>query len=376
MGVHTEDGLEGDTFTGRIVEPHLAVVLVGAAVGGPREAGHEEGTAVGPPLTLEFAGAGDLVVAELPANGRGGGISVGDIPPPNRVTRAGLCGLGQIRNVRAAPVATHGLQSARDVAALGLGQSTKRTLARCEAGRRSPAQVQAVGIAGIFGQVDGAGGRIDGDRLVGVATHELQRYEALSHVRFAAGRVDFKHVAVILRVAGATDATFGFLAAQPRPPRGDPAGTVIVGSGQARVLADAIAILIDGDRRGAANGTDVVGEAIRDGNGVCFPAAVLVVRDDDRATGQSGEDPHAVGVARMGAAVIGRRHPRLRNHCVREALWQRQYAFRVRQQRAIPGGGTGSGSGAGERIQAAGTGEDEAEARCGSATEEAPAGHG
>ena len=278
--------------------------------------------------------------------------------------------------MRAAPVTAHGLQGASIVAALGLGEFTKRILARCEAGRGSPAQVQPIGIAGIFGQVDGAGGRIDGDCLVGVATHELQRYEALAHVRFAAGRVHFKPVAVILGVAGAAGATFGFLAAQPGPPWGDPPGTVIVGSGQARVLADPIAIPIDGDRRGAANGADVVGEAVRDGNGVCFPAAVLMVRDDDRATGQSGEDAHAVGVARMGAAVVGRRHPRLRNHRVREALWQRQYAPGVRQQRAIPGCGTGSGSGTGERIQAAGTGEDEAEARCGSATEEAPAGHG
>ena len=248
VGVHTEDGLQGDAFTGRIVEPHLAVVLVGAAVGGPREAGNEEGAAVGPPLALEFAGAGDLLVAELPANGSGGGISVEDVLPPNRVTRAGPRGLGQIRDVRAAPVATHGLKGARDVAALGLRELTKSILARHEAAWRSPAQIQAIGIAGIFGQVDGAGGRIDGDCLVGVATHELQRYEAFAHVRFAAGRVDFKHVAVIFGVTRATDATFGFLTAQPGPPRGDPAGTVIVGAGQARVLADAIAICVDGNR--------------------------------------------------------------------------------------------------------------------------------
>src|SRR6266508_4394076 len=249
--VDLEDRGERDGLVLRVVEPYLAVVLVDAAVGGTREAGDEVRAAVAPVRALQLPAAGHLVVRELLAHRGGGGVPVRYVDPAHLVPGARGGRLGQVGDVLAAVRAAHRLQLARGVAAGAQGECPQRALAALEARRRDPPEVEAVRVVRVLGEVDPGVARLHRDRFVGVPAEELQGYGV--GVGGAVERVHLEGVPVVL-LECAAGPLLGLFAGQPGVPGGTAAGAVVVGAGDADVLGDPLAGLVDLDRRGAAPG--------------------------------------------------------------------------------------------------------------------------
>lgn len=346
-------------------------MLVDAAVAGPREAGDEVGAAVGPVRTLELAAPGDLTGRELLADRGGRGEPVRDRDPGDVVRRPDLRGGGQVGDLASALGAQHGLERARGATAVGERQGAEGALARLEAGRRGPAVVEAVRSVGVLGEVDGAG-RVDGYRLVRVAAQELQRDRV--DVGVPVERVDLEHPAVVL-LEHAALALLGLLAGQPRVPRGAAAGAVVVGAGEADVLADPVALLVDDDVRRPAPCAGVEGQAVERRHAVRLVAADLVVVDQNHA-GAVLEHGRAVGVARRRLAALEQRLTGVGDDLVREAGGQREQAGGVGDERAVPGRTSGERLRLGHREGVDASGDGDAEAEAGTRLEHAAAREG
>ena len=216
----------------RVEEPHLAVVRHRALVAG--EAAHDVGAA---PFVPHHAPSSLRARVTSPSPSwvrverlRASRSSTGD--PLDGVARADLGGAREIvdrppRAVRAAHRGEH---------AVGRAERAQGAAARPEARRRGPAVDQAVRPGGVLGEVDRAGGGVDG-RRPRASSGPSARIGTGSRLAAGVVRVDLEDVAVIALRAALALPGLGLLAAQPGAPRGDAAGAVRRRAGEADDLA-------------------------------------------------------------------------------------------------------------------------------------------
>ena len=268
--------------------------------------------------------------------------------------------------------ALHGLQPADLHGTLG-GEGVQRPLSRDEPGGRGPAEVQPVRSAGVLGEVDRAGGRVDRRRLVGVPAQELQREGRSAEVRGLARGVHLEDVAVVLG-EGPSGPGLGLLTGEPGAPGRDSSGAVVPRAGDRRVLLDHGVVGIEHDRRGATDAAGVVDETVDVWHRVLVRAGELVVRHDHRAAARAGEAPHGVRVSRVDEAARPG-DTRSTDHLVAEALREGEQRTCGREGAVARTGAGGRRGRAQKGVEASGSGQREAEGR-GRAADEGPPGQG
>ena len=170
-------------------------------------------------------------------------------------------------------------------------------------------------VAGVLGLVDDAGRRIDGHGLVVEAAHRLQRHGLHRPRGRTRGHLEVVPVVLLVVVVGALGR---LLAGDPAAPRGEAAGAVADGAGEAEVVALHVAAGADDEGGRAPQGRGAAAPVVEpllrhladalvllpEGADLSGPRGELVVADQQGPALGPGEGGHRVGGPRDPQAVV------------------------------------------------------------------------